>query len=441
MLSGGKKKRQGVLSTFLVLFILTSLFLGVVQAEGWCDEKPITLTYWNWTANETEMPWERELIKKFEEEYPNIKIDLVVNPYREHHDKILMATKVGKAPDVFQYIPEYLVVLWSADALLSIDNYISSSEYNEFTKSALELASWQKQLYGLPWRYGCSAMFVNIDMFEKAGIELPQDPMSEEIKWDWEELYKISKKFKEVLPEGEWGFGYTGDATNLGTSWEWLGFFFQAGGTLLDENGRAAINSSAGVEAVNFYKKLYDEKLIPEGTLALKDSDLVDLLGRGKVAMWQNGPWNINRFQSTYSNTKFTVIMLPKRLHDGSSAGGTVLGISKQTKYPEEAITFIKYLTSNKILGEWSERGNFMPTLKSLLELKRFQNPPMRAFVEQALKPYTINQAAIPETEHLYEILQRGIQAALLGKQSAQEALDNVAKEWNIVLEKYGVAK
>lgn len=441
MLIKSKKKRQEVLRTFLVLFILTSVFLGVFQIGGWCDKEPVTLTYFNWTATDTEMPWERELIKKFEEENPNIKIDLVVNPYREQHDKILMSTKVKKAPDVFQYIPEYLVILWAADALLPIDDYISSEDYDKFTQSTLDLALWKGQLWGLPWRYGCSCMYVNLDMFEKAGIELPQDPMSSEITWDWDDLYEISKKFKEVLPEGEWGFGYTGDATNLGTSWEWLGFFFQAGGTLLDENGRAAINSPAGIEALDFYKKLYDEELIPKGTLALKDSDLLDLLGRGKVAMWQNGPWNLTRLQSTYPNTKSTVVMLPKNLHDGSSAGGSNLGISKQTKYPEEAITFIKFMTSNKILGEWSERGQFMPTLKALLKLERFKDPPMRAFVEQAFKPHTINQAALPETQNLYEVLQKGIQAVLLGNLSSQESLNKVAEQWNVVLEEYGVIK
>lgn len=441
MLSEVVKKIQGTLSIFLILLILTSVFLGVVQVGGWCEQEPVTLKYWNWTAADSDMPWQREFIQRFEEEYPNIKVDLLVNPAHDHHNKLLMATQVGEAPDVFQYIPEWLVVLWSADVLLPINDYISSSESNQFTQSTLDLASWQGQLYGLPWRYGCSVMYINIDMFEKAGIEIPQDPMAKEIDWNWEDLYEISKRFKEVLPAGEWGFGYSGDATNLGMSWEWLGFFFQAGGTLLDESGKAAINSTAGVEAINFYKKLYDEELIPKGVLALKDSDMLDLFGRGVVAMWQNGPWQIGRIQKAYPNTKFATVMLPKHLHDGSSAGGTVLGISKQTKHPEEAITFIKYLTSKEILSEWSERGNFMPTRKDVFTQERFQNPPMLAFVEQASKPHTINQAAIPETRHLYEILQRGIQEVLLDKKSAQDALDNVAKEWNVILEKYGVTK
>jgi len=417
------------------LLVFSSLTVLAYSPVCYAQDEVITLTYWNWTARETEMPWERELITKFEAEHPNIKINLVVNPYHEHHDKILRATMVGQAPDVFQLIPERLVGFIKLGVIRPIDDLVTPELVGEFVPSAWDLAVWDGVPYGLPWRYGCSAMYVNLDLFEEAGLELPQDPSATEITWTWEDLYRIAKQLKERLPN-KWGFGFSGDVASLGTSWEWFGFFFQAGGKLI-EDGKAGINSPAGAKALEFYVRLYREGLVPEGTLGLWDKDLCDLLGRGEVAMWQNGPWWVSTLKTMYPETHFTTIMLPKGVQDGSSAGGTLLGISPQTKHLEAAWTFIKYMASNEILGEWSRRGFFMPTKLALLKADWLQEPPMRAFVEQAKQPHTTNQATLPEAEVLYEYLHKAIQKVLLGEATPQAALGEAAAAWNEILAKY----
>ena len=88
--------------------------------EAPAEAEVVELVYQNWTARDEEMPWERELIAKFEETHPNIKVKLSVVPYAQHHDKIVVATKAGTPPDVFQVIPEDMIAFVASPAIAAV---------------------------------------------------------------------------------------------------------------------------------------------------------------------------------------------------------------------------------------------------------------------------------------------------------------------------------
>ena len=396
----------------------------------------IELVYQNWTARDEEMPWERELIQKFMNSNPNIKIKLSVGPYASHHDKVIMATKAGAAPDVFQVIPEDIIAFATENVAMSLDNYVAKEGgfgfSRKFFPSAWAMAHQWGHTYGLPWRYGVSAMFVNVKMFKDAGISLPDGNT-----WTYDDMLDIAKKLTN-LNKKHYGFGFSGTKDSFGTSWEWMGHLFANKGGLISEDGTVLINNDAAVESLTWWSNLLiKEKVVPAETATMDEGALIDMMGRGQLAMWNNGPWFINNFKNSYPETEIATIPLPKGKQDGASAGGTLLAISPQTKYPNEAWEFIKFMTSQSVLKTWSTRGYFMPTRSKILEEPIFQESPMKAFSDSAMRPNSRILGQYPEVPTMFQILHGSMQEVFLGLKSPKEALDATAKKWTEILKPF----
>jgi multiple sugar transport system substrate-binding protein len=415
----------------------TAVPTGPEPTSAPVEEEVVELVYQNWTARDEEMPWERELIAKFEESHPTIKIKLSVVPYAQHHDKIVASTKAGSPPDVYEVIPEDMIAFAIEGVAMNLDDYVAKEGGEAFSgqyfDSAWAMGHQWGHSYGLPWRYGASAMFLNVKMFEDAGVPLPDGET-----WTWDEMLEIAKKLTDA-DKGQYGFGYSGTKDSFGTSWEWMGHLFANGGGLIGDDGTVLINNEAAVESLTWWAELLTEHgVVPPETATLDEAALVDMLGRGQVAMWNNGPWYINNFRNSYPDTEIATVPMPKGKQDGASAGGTLVAISPLTKHPDEAWEFIKFMTSDATLREWSTRGYFMPTRTDILMTEEmYQEPPMLSFSQSALRPNSRILGQYPEVPTLFEGLHGHMQEAFLELKSPKEALDATAEEWTTILEPY----
>lgn len=393
----------------------------------------VTLTYQNWTANENEMPWETELIKKFEDAHPNIKINLVLTPVAQFWDAIPTETAAGKAPDVYEIIPEYVLTYAKKNVIRAVDEYVTreggASFSGQYFGAAWGMVNQGGHVYGLPWRFGPSAMFINKDLFDAAGISVPTS-------WTWDEFLHIAQRLTDAS-KGVYGFAYSGSKDSFGTSWEWLGHLFASGGQLLDQSGNPAIASPTAVQSFTWWTDLLTKyHVVPPETPTLDEGSITDLLGTGKVAMWNNGPWFIGSF-AKYSSAHIVTAPMPRGVTDGSSAGGTLLAVSPQTKHSDEAWEFIKFMTSQSILREWSTRGSFMPTRSDVLQDPFFHTGMMTAFTEQALQPHTLVLGTLPDSGELLPALHEQMQAAYLGTVTPQQALQSAAAKWAEFLKRF----
>lgn len=385
----------------------------------------VTLTYWNFTA--TDMPFEKDFVSTFESAHPNIKINFQNVPVGELHDKLILAAKSQTLPDVFETIPE-----WTADMVgnnVARDITAAVSDVKAiYAPAAYSMGEWNGKTYALPWRFGSSATFYNVDLFAKAGIQPPT-------QWTWDEFTAIAKKLTDPAA-GVYGFGVPGTTASgdLGSSWNWLSFLFQDGGQMI-LNGKASFNSPAGVEALNYYAGLLNtEKVMPPGTPSMTSKDVTDAFGSGKIAMFQNGPWYIATVKASYPNLKFGVLPLPTKVGTGSVAGGTELSIGATSAHPAEAAEFVKFLTSAESERTWATKGDFLPAVASVLQDPTFATPPMDVFAKGALASGTTITGLTVQNTTLMESLQQAIQKVLLGQADSKSALDQAATEWNQVL-------
>ncbi len=144
-----------------------------------------------------------EVIDLFEAEYPNITV--VETPVGAPDDLFnRLATDFagggGTAPDVFALggaKPQEYGDLGALLDLSTVSEQLDSSAYPDFS---LTSAIVDDTLYGLPTGGNATAAFINADIFEQAGVPLPEEG------WTWDDLVDVAGQIG--------GAGLTNDAGN-----------------------------------------------------------------------------------------------------------------------------------------------------------------------------------------------------------------------------------
>lgn len=394
------------------------------------EKEPVKLVYTRYAGS---IPFDTELVQKFMEENPGIVVEVNEVSAEDSFNKLLLQQQGGQMPDVFW--SHWVLAAATSEMAMPIDSYIEKSggqAYRDrFVPSAWDFVSWNGETYGVQWRDGASVAYFNVNLLEKAGLEVPTE-------WDWDDLLSYAQAFTDPAA-GVYGIGLAGSATAPATEWDFWPFLLQAGGKILDENNKAVFNSPEGVEALQFLVDLVNvQKVAPAGTASNDIDQLIDLFVADKIGFWFDGPWYIGIMRSTYPDVEVAVAPMPSHVTQGSIAGGTAMCISNQSKHPDEAWKLVEYLTSDENLTEWARQFQHVPPNVAAFEEDFLKNDvSFAAAIAQSKHADTISANHYPETDQLNQIMRTYLQAAYLGEMTPQEALDAAAAEWNEILVQY----
>lgn len=393
-------------------------------------EEQITLVYTRYAGS---IPYDLELVDKFMEENPNIKVEVNEVPGEESFNKLILQQQGGQMPDVFW--SHWVLAAATSEMAMPIDSFVEASGgqafRDRFVPSAWDFVTWNGEAYGIQWRDGASVTYFNKKLLDQAGLPVPTE-------WTWDDLLTYAQAITDA-DAGVYGIGLAGSATAPATEWDFWPFLLQAGGQILDENNNAVFNSPEGVEALQFMVDLVNEhKVAPPGTASNDIDQIIDLFVADKIGFWFDGPWYIGIMRGTYPDAEVAVAPMPSYKTQGSIAGGTAMCISSQTEHPEEAWELLEFLTSDEHLAEWARQFEHVPPNVAAFEedfLKDDVN--FAAAVVQSQHPDTVSANHYPETDQLNQIMRSYLQAAYIGEMTPQEALDAAAAEWNEILAQY----
>lgn len=153
--------------------------------------QPATITWSYWGD-----PWEeqvnRGVVTLFEEDNPDIKVNVRYAPYSEYFDDVEKCIAGDDLPDVMflDYHPTYA----SRGVIDKLDPYIKRDSYDlsGFYPGLLEYSSYQGSLYALPRDNDTKVIFYNKSLFDEAGLA---DPAS---GWTWEDLRQAAIRLTKV---------------------------------------------------------------------------------------------------------------------------------------------------------------------------------------------------------------------------------------------------
>ncbi len=416
-----------ILRYLLPLTVLGTMLLAACGGSGSTTPStgPVTLTYW-YTEGTAETPVILTLIKQFEQQNPNIKINAQLVPFGDAQAKFATTAQAGKAPDVLRSDVGWATQFASLRYLLPIDSMVSQSDLADYLPSALNYDKFNGKLYGLPQVTDFLALMYNKAVFAKAGITTP--PATEA------DLEADAVKIVQGKA-AKYGF------ETPGSSYFALPFLWSFGGGMINPGNDIVVNNQGSVAGLNFLLKLQNQDKVMPAKVDFNngynnmDADFKD----GTTAMIFQGPWQASdvltgsAFTSNASNLGIAGIPTGPSGATGSPTGGQTYVIYAGTKYPDQAYKFISFMSSSASQIEIAKANHTLPTRQSAYADATVKTDPIVSGY-YAVRNVAVNRPVIPQGGQLFTDFDPNIQAALVGAKSPTDALNAVASKWKTLL-------
>jgi len=404
------------------------------------NDDTVTVTFWHSFVAST-IPAFNELIEKFESENPGIKINAQYVPTGDALvQKLVTAVQSNSAPDISWLHSDFISKLVEADAIYPMNHFINSEngltdeEMNDIFPQLLQAASWRDTLYAMPMEATVLALLYNKDMLKAAGYSSPPA--------NWNELHEYARNLtidsdKDGVPE-QYGFYIPAyPASGPLSIWmvlQWTPYLWQAGGSEINNNQTQVLfNSDAGVKALTLWKTIYND-------VRFNNFSMTHDMGftSGTIAMIMDGPWDLPQLKKL---VKFNwgITSLPEGPEKKATyLAGESMAIFMQSKNPDAAWTFVKWIVKPENQAFFSERSGYLPVCKSVLEMEDYQNylnrdPLMKAFVDQmeiGFARATIDYNRVEINQNIAAAIEK----AIIGNVDPKTALDEAAQKCNILL-------
>ena len=290
------------------------------------------------------------------------------SPYQ---DKLKTDIAAGTAPDVFWLPGTDIADFAKAGLIMNIREEAAKTEHSDadFYAGPMESltvdpatgATSPDFLWGIPRDVSTFALYMNLDLIEKAGVDDPRE-LAAAGTWDWDAFEATSKAITENGGEGVKGFGAGGWWAN------WGYFVHSAGGGFFNEDRTAcALDSDESVAGLEYLKGLYDNGYgVPFG------EDAEPGFKAGQVGMFINGRWATPGAREI-TDFAWDVVELPTGASEGRNWqfwGAYV--VNAKTENPAGAWKLIQELTSADVQGQISELGANIPSRVSADATEKF---------------------------------------------------------------------
>lgn len=397
----------------LVSGVILSLLVSAVGLAA-----PIEVSFWTlFTGGDGQMM--DRLVAQFNEEHPDITVTHTILDWGDPYYSKLITSTVGGAPPAVGVMHASRIKSFIQNGLLTpltaVDLEHLGVDASDFMPNIWEWSVEGGFVYAIPLDVHPYALYMNVPMFEQAGLPVRAPESGDEFI-----------QFARRLTQDRTGDGIADIAGYSGYgSREWLGFLYQFGGRIVDEAGRPAFNSAAGVRAMEFQREL----------IGATEDRIFGWIGDRTAAMQLTGPWSIGAF--TEIGLEFATAPTPQVGDEpGTWADSHLLIIPSGVRELspevfEAALTFIRWLTENSI--QWSATAGHVParidrlTVEAFLELEH-----QLAFAESLPFSYFW-----PDHRFDGEFHGQGVWPYLNDEISAGEALLNMERVFTNIMAEY----
>lgn len=330
----------GVVFLIVLFAVFIYKFIGHKPQIG-----SVNLTWWGlWEDPEVV----DSLIKEYESSHPNIKINYIKQSPADYRERLTNSLAKGNGPDIFRFHNTWVPMLRN-----DLDN-LPSSVINpaDFAKTFYPIASSDltvgKGIVGIPVEYDALMLYVNTDIFNKAGKNPPTT---------WDELRSVARDLTIKDSQGV----ITQSGVALGRT-ENVDHWPEIIALMMLENGVDLTNpvGKQAEDALKFFSifstvdGVWDQTLPPS----------TQAFAAGKLAMYLAPSWRVFEIFQANPNLKFKtypVPQLPKdnpQQKDVTYATYWVEGVWARSAHKEAAWDFLKFLSSQSSLQKFYQNAS-----------------------------------------------------------------------------------
>jgi len=380
------------------------------------------------------------LAADFEKENPGIKVKPIYSgSYAETLTKALTAVKSGEPPVTAVILSTDMYTLIDDEAIVPFDDVVKSADDRAWIKTFypafMENSQTGGKTWGIPFQRSTIVLYWNKEMFKEAGLDPNRAPAN------WKEMLDYAQKLTKRDASGkvtQWGL----QIPSTGFPY-WL---FQA---LTTQNGVQLMNAAGtetyydkpeAIEALQYWVDLSRKhKVHPEGIVEWGTTPK-DFFEKKMAMMWTT----TGNLTNVKNNAKFDfgVAMLPASKRRGSPTGGGNFYIFAKTtpQQREAAVKFIKWVTSPQRAAQWGIDTGYVAVRADAWEtpvMKKYVADFPPAAVARDQLQYAAAELSTHDNQRVTKALNDGLQAALTGTKTPEQAMKDAQREAERILRPY----
>ena len=333
------------------------------------------ITFWHSFTQGPRMEKIQAAADEFMQIHPGVKINIETFSWADFYTKWTTGLASGNVPDLSTALPNHVVEMIDADAIIPVDDLIDRVGRDRFYEAPLkEMTAEDGACYAVPLYSHAQVMWYRKDLLEKYELEVPKT---------WDELYNAAS----TIQKGENGAVY-GCSVPLGTNdmmgSRYLNFYVRsAGETLLTADGKANLTSQAAIDGINYWIRMYRDNS-PAESINYNVLDQATLYYLGKNAFDFNSGFQIGGVASNTPDLLEQIdcapmpTLNPGEPQTGYETSNIPMVVWKNSEHPEVCKAFIEYLyqPENYIPFLHSVPVGMLPALKEITTNEEFLADP-----------------------------------------------------------------
>lgn len=362
---------------------------------------------------------------------PHITVKIVGIPWTAEGDTKLEAALAARTDiNVFRVTSPNLPRYAKQGVLSEITPYLTEEDKADFYESGFQVATVDGKVWAWPLWVTAISIFANTDIFAERGVDLP----SMDAPWTWDEFVAAAKQLTFTRDDGTQVFGFT--SSSKWGAVEYYPLMYIDGGRILSADGKTFVqNQPEGVSALEKIASLaLEHKVTPPdfGTVdqAGVRSQFKDIKN---VAMLMSTPG----FIPDLEKESFPLAVLPPPMGDmGKLVTNGAMGLFAVVDVEDEAKLLAahqlaSYLTGSQVAKD-IQGWQLAPGLRR--SNTSYATSPSREVIAKLVE-FGVYEAPVATSAELGTNYGAALQAIILGEMTAQEAMDQIAPEYQAELD------
>ncbi|NLK68669.1 MAG: extracellular solute-binding protein [Clostridiaceae bacterium] len=305
-----------------------------------------------WWGSQTRHDYTQAAINVFQDAYPNITITPEFTAWDAYWEKLAAMSASKNLPDILQHDYKYITQYTNNNLIIDLFPYVESGviDLSDCPESTWAGGIVKDKLVGINLGMNTASVMIDAEMFEKAGIPIPEDT------WTIAEYNEICDKL--LAKKDELGIDFA-DQSGKNAFNEQMQFAFREKGMwFYNQDGSESFgwDKETGKQIIVELLKREKENIEKKRTapLAVRDENDVNgpesgLIVKGKTAINTANWSNQAKALTNAAGKNFVLVALPSETTTKMQyiKPSQFLSVSSNSQYPEQAAFFISEFTNN----------------------------------------------------------------------------------------------
>ena len=381
-----------------------------------------------------------QMAADFEKENPGIKVKPIYSgTYQETIVKALTAHKAGTPPTTAILLSTDMFTLIDEDAIVAFDDVAKGADdkkwMDSFYPAFMANSRTGGKTWGIPFQRSTIVLYWNKELFKEAGLDPNKAPAT------WAEMVSHAQKLTQR--------DASGNVTRWGVQIPSSGFPYWLFQGLTTPNGVELMNAAGNetyfdkkevVEALQYWVDLGRKHRVMAPGVIEWGTTPKDFFEKKTAMMWTT----TGNLTNVKNNAKFDfgVAMLPASKRRGSPTGGGNFYVFKKATpaQQEAAVKFARWMTQPERAAQWGMDTGYVAVSPAAWETARMKEYvkgfPVAAVARDQLQ-FSVAELSTHENQRVTKALNDGLQAALTGAKSPEQAMKDAQAEATRILKPY----